>query len=80
MEDEVQRRAEERVLEMLDPSGELRRGLLEGDPWQEAPVLSPPAGGPDEERSPDGDAGRSLEGDLEDGERRRTRSTGSDHN
>ena len=80
VEDEVQRRAEERVLEMLDPSGELRRGLLEGDPWQEVPGLSPPAGGPDEERSPDGDAGRSLEGDIEDAERRRTHSAGSNRN
>ena len=37
VEAEVQRRAEVRMLEMLDPTGDFRRGLLEGDPWQEAP-------------------------------------------
>ena len=42
---EVQRRAEARVLEMLDPTGDLRRGLLEGDPWQEAPAQEEVRGG-----------------------------------
>ena len=77
-EAEVQRMVEERVLERLDPSGDLRRGLLEGDPWQEAPAPSPPARGPEEERNPEGDVGRSPEGDLEDGGRRRTHATSSD--
>lgn len=45
VEAEVQRRAEARVLEMLDPSGDLRRGLLEGDPWQEAPAQEEVRGG-----------------------------------
>ena len=52
VEAEVQRRAEARVLEMLDPSGDLRRGLLEGDPWQEAPPPGPPTGAPEEEEEP----------------------------
>jgi len=52
VEEEFQRRAEARVLEMLDPSGDIRRGLLEGDPWQEAPLEEAPTGASEEEESP----------------------------
>ena len=60
IEAEVQRRTEARVLELLDPTGESRRGLREGDPWREEPAPLPPTGNPEEEEVPRGTQGPLL--------------------